>query len=248
MLSAQLIFPALQLSLPLMETLEDVVVMLSSISSLINRHSDSLEKLLSSNAMKIEGLKKTVEFVSSEVKDVKVKVDHLTSWLRLGEQRIETCETRLADLERYSRCWNLRLRGVPEKEKENIRDEVIRICEQTYPDGKFSFAIDSVHRLGKKQNQIGSKPVPCAVIVLFTSHIIRDAVWKAAKSSAYLKDNGLRFREDLTPLDRERQKKLWLMVEEACTAGKAAYYVGAHTFINGIEIFCPRMLKNKKKN
>ncbi|KAI2645811.1 Glutamate--cysteine ligase [Labeo rohita] len=71
-----------------METFEDVVVMLSSISSLINECSDSLEKLVSSNAMKIEGLKKTVDFVSAEVKDVKVKVDHLTSRLQLGEQQI----------------------------------------------------------------------------------------------------------------------------------------------------------------
>ncbi|KAL0148394.1 hypothetical protein M9458_056294 [Cirrhinus mrigala] len=204
-----------------METLEDVLV--------------------TSNAMKIEGLKKTVDFVSAEVKDVKVKVDHLTSRLQLGEQQIETCETRLADLERYSRRLNLRLRGVSEKEEENIRDEVIRICEQTYPDGKgkFSFAIDSVDRLGKKQNQIGSKSFPHAVIVQFTSRIVRDAVWKAAKSSAYLKDNGLWFMEDLTPLDGERRKKLWPMAEEARTAGKAAYYVGAHAFINGTEIRLP---------
>lgn len=223
------------------ESLEDVVAMLSSISSLINERSDSLEKLVSNNAMKIEGLKKTVDFVSAEVKDMKVKVDHLASRLQLGEQRIETCETRLADMERYSRRWNLRLRGVPEKEKENIRDEVIRICEQTYPEGKgnLSFAIDTVHRLGKKQNEIGNKSVSRAVIVQFTSRIIRDAIWKAAKSSAYLKDNGMRFMEDLTPLDRERRKKLWPMVEEARAAGKAAYYVGARAFINGTEIRLP---------
>lgn len=160
------------------ESLEDVVAMLSSISSLINERSDSLEKLVSNNAMKIEGLKKTVDFVSAEVKDMKVKVDHLASRLQLGEQRIETCETRLTDMERYSRRWNLRLRGVPEKQKENIRDEVIRICEQTYPEGKgnLSFAIDTVHRLGKKQNEIGNKSVSRAVIVQFTSRIIRDAI------------------------------------------------------------------------
>ncbi|KAI2644662.1 Manganese-binding lipoprotein MntA [Labeo rohita] len=104
---------------------------------------------------------------------------------------------------------------------------------------KFSFAIDSVHRLGKKQNQIGSKSVPHAVIVQFTSLIVRDAVWKAAKSSVNLKDNRLRFMEDLTPLDRERRKKLWPMAEEARAAGKAAYYVGARAFINGIEISLP---------
>lgn len=119
-----------------MENLEDVVAMLSSISSLIDERSDSLENLVSNNAMKIEGLKKTVDFVSAEVKDMKVKVDHLASRLQLGEHRIETCETCLADMERYLRRWNLRLRGVLEKEKENIRDEVIRICEQTYPEGK----------------------------------------------------------------------------------------------------------------
>lgn len=46
-----------------METMEDVTAILLSISSLINKHSDSLEKLVSANAMKIEGLKKIVEFV-----------------------------------------------------------------------------------------------------------------------------------------------------------------------------------------
>lgn len=115
-----------------------------------------------------------MDFVSAEVKAMKVKVDNLASRLQLGEQRIETCETRLADMERYSRRWNLRLRGVLEKEMENIRDEVIRICEQTYPEGKgkFSFAIDSVHRLGKKQNEIGNKSVPRAVILQFTSYTL----------------------------------------------------------------------------
>ncbi|ROL52846.1 hypothetical protein DPX16_8409 [Anabarilius grahami] len=137
---------------------------------------------------------------------MKVKVDHLASWLKHREQRIETCETWLADLERYSRRWNLRLRGLPEKKEKNIRDEVIRICEQTYPEGKgkLPFAIDSVHRLRKKQNQIGSKSAPRAVMVTFILRIIRNAVWKAAKSSAFLKINGMQFMEDLTPLDRER--------------------------------------------
>lgn len=49
----------------------------------------------------------------------------------------------------------------------------------------------------------------------------------------------MRFMEDLTPLDRERRKKLWPIMEEARAAGKSAYYVGARAYIDGIEIRLP---------
>ncbi|XP_059404982.1 DNA-directed RNA polymerase II subunit RPB11-a-like [Carassius carassius] len=39
-----------------------------------------------------------------------------------------------------------------------------------------------------------------------SSRVICDALWKAAQ---FLKDNNLRFAEDLTSLDRERLKSLW---------------------------------------
>ncbi|RXN32808.1 hypothetical protein ROHU_016050 [Labeo rohita] len=128
----------------------------------------------------------------------------------------------------------MRLFGVPETFKEDIRSEVIRICSETYPEAKnkYSDVVDTVHRLGRR----GDNTKPCGIIMQFTSRVIRDALWKTAKKSQFLKDNNLRFVEDLTALDRERRKSLWPKVREARAAGKTAYYIGARAFIEGAEI------------
>ncbi|KAM9444496.1 uncharacterized protein Hap1MRO34_025511 [Clarias gariepinus] len=70
----------------------------------------------------------------------------------------------------------------------------------------------------------------------FTSRVTRNALWKAAKKSQFLRDNNLRFVEDLTAPDWERRKSLWPRVKEARDARKAAYYIGARAFIEGVEI------------
>ena len=49
----------------------------ASLSALINTRSDNIEKMVSANAMKIEGLKKTVDFACAEIKDMKGKVSIL---------------------------------------------------------------------------------------------------------------------------------------------------------------------------
>lgn len=190
--------------------------------------------MISANALKIEGLKKTVDFVCAEVQDLKTNVKDVDSRIKDQEHLTSTWETRISDLERYSRRWNLRLFGVPETFKEDIRSEVIRICSETYPEAKSKYhdVVDTVHRLGRR----GDNTKPCAVIMQFYSRVIRNALWKAAKNPQFLKDNKLRFAEDLTSLDRERRKSLWPRVREARAAGKMAYYVGAHAYIEGVEI------------
>ncbi len=190
--------------------------------------------MISTNALKIEGLKKTIDFVCAEVQDLKNNVKDVDSRLKDQERLTGTWVTRISDLERYSRRWNLRLFGVPETFKEDIKSEVIRICSETYAEAKNKYpdVVDTVHRLGKR----GDNTKPCAVMMQFTSRIIRDALWKAAKKSQFLQDNNLHFAEDLTSLDWERRKNLWPRVREARAAGKTAYYIGACAFIEGVEI------------
>lgn len=43
----------------------------ASLPALINTRSDNIESMVSANALKIEGLKKTINFVCAEIKDVK---------------------------------------------------------------------------------------------------------------------------------------------------------------------------------
>lgn len=208
---------------------------ISTLSQLINNRSDALEKMVGDNALKIEGLKKTVDFICAELNDVKGKVGLIEARVSSEEKKMEFCETRIADLERYSRRWNLRLHGIPEKEGENIRAESIRICVATFPEGGPSLPdkIDTVHRIGKRPMNTTR---PRAVIIQFSSRLIRDGVWRAAKSSEFLRVNSLRFSEDLTAFDRERRLLLWPAVENARKQGRKAYFVGHRAFIEGSEI------------
>lgn len=174
---------------------------IASLSALINTRSDNIESMVSTNALKIEGLKKTIDFVCAEIKEVKSKVCTLEKKMAKEEKRVDTCQQRVSELERYSRRWNLRLYGVEESEKENIR-KAIEVSQAVLPEEKNMLAdtIDTVHRLGTKRQNDNK---PRGIIIQFIARVCRDAVWKAAKTSPHLRDNGLRFAEDLSNEDRE---------------------------------------------
>lgn len=211
---------------------------IASLSALINTRSDNIESMVSTNALKIEGLKKTIDFVCAEIKDVKSKVCTLEVKMAKEEKRIDTCQQRVSELERYSRRWNLRLYGVEESEKENVRKKAIEICQAVLPEEKnrLADAIDTVHRLGtKRQNDYK----PRGIIIQFIARVYRDGVWKAAKTSPHLRDNGLRFAEDLSKEDRERRSKLWPVIKKAREEGKPAFFVGGRGFVNGSEVPLP---------
>lgn len=83
-----------------------------------------------------------------------------------------------------------------------------------------------MHRVGVKKPN-GTR----GIILQFSSRVHRAAVWAAAKNSSYLRDNGLRFAEDLCKADRETRMKLWPIVDKARKAGKTTYFVGGRAFI-----------------
>lgn len=88
----------------------------------------------------------------AEMKDVKGKVCDLDKKVTREEGRVDNCQQRISELERYSRRWNLRLHGAEETEKENVRGKVIEFCQSVLPEQKHRLpdAIDTVHRLGAK--------------------------------------------------------------------------------------------------
>lgn len=210
----------------------------SKLSCLINTRADSIEKMVGENLMKIEGLKKTIDFISEEIRDVKSKVKEVDTKVKLQEQQVQSCECRIAELERYSRRWNLRLMGVPENNEENVKMKVINICQKTLMNDNMRVAegIDIVHRLGRKDP---NKTTPRNIIIQFSSRTLRDALWKSAKKSTYLKDNNMRFAEDLTAADREQRRLLWPLVKDARAQGKTAYFIAGRAFANGAEMFLP---------
>ncbi|KAK7879348.1 hypothetical protein WMY93_033871 [Mugilogobius chulae] len=231
-------FPALPLSptqspapKKAMHSKAENVDVVATLSKLINKRMDDL-------ALQLVGVKKTVDFVCEEIKDVKGRVKTLEVRVTKEVDRLDTNQQRIADLERYSRRWNLRLLGVKETEKEDARKIAIEICQAVLPEQKKRIrdTIDTVHRVGAKLPNANKSRT---IIIQFISRVTRDGLWKPTKTSPFLKENHLKFAEDLSKEDRERRSKLWPLIEKARNEGKKAYYVGCRGFINRTEIPLP---------
>ncbi|XP_016343616.1 uncharacterized protein LOC107689943 [Sinocyclocheilus anshuiensis] len=193
----------------------------AKLAHLINTRSDALEEM--------------VKATRGEIKDLKEKLGFIERRVEISEQSTLTCMNRVVDMERYSRRWNMKVHGIPEAVKENVREEVIRICQEVLPQEREQLpaVIDVAHRLGSKRL---NESRPRAVIVRFAVRRYREAVWKAAKNSPFLRDHGLRFTEDLTKEDRDSRQKLWPLIKKAREEGKSAYLAGGRGFIDGVEL------------
>ncbi len=197
--------------------------------------SDKLESMVAANTSHIAGLKEKLNSVCEDVNEVKTKVSQVESSLLKESKRIDVLESNITELERYSRRWNLKLQGVSENiDENNVRKEVIRICQNLLPEysDRLPDVIDTVHRVGMKKVNYTR-----GVIIQFSSRTLRAAVWAAAKNSSYLREKGLRFREDLCKTDRESRMKLWPLVDEARKAGKYAYFVAGRAFVEKRRFF-----------
>lgn len=194
---------------------------ITTLANLINTRSDALESM--------------VQTACGEIKELKSKMLHMEKRIDRGEQTTRLCMDRVTDLERYGRRWNLRLHGLPETTKENVREEVIRVCQEVLPQeaAKLPEVIDVAQRLGTR---LTNETRPRATIIRFTARRFRDAVWKAAKSSEFLRNQGMQFKEDLTKEDRDSRQKLWPLIKKARDDGKSAYFVGGRGFIEGTEV------------
>ncbi|KAG1953593.1 hypothetical protein F2P79_009160 [Pimephales promelas] len=168
-----------------------------------------MKEVINENTKQITSVKEAIEFMSEEVNSLKLKYGVVEAKVGKVDQATNEQERRLAHLESYSRRWNLRFHGVPEKEREDVRQRIIQLCQQLLPEDKDKLpnAIDTVHRLGRKEPNKSR-----GIICQFASRFFRDAVWRAAKESAFLRENGLKISEDLSPADKERRNKLWPII------------------------------------
>lgn len=222
---------------------------LASLTSLINSRSDALEKMVSNNSIviaeakdaiknnsrQIEDFKESLEFICADVKEMKTKVAQCEKRISDYQKTSYLQESRISQLETYSRRWNLRLFGLEEKENRDERKEVIKICQALLPEMKNELpsSIDVAHRLGPKKS---NDTRPRGIIIRFALRFHRDAIWRSAKHSAFLRENKLKFVEDLSAEDRERRRKLWPAVEKARKENKKAFFVGGRAFVDGTEI------------
>lgn len=141
-----------------------------SLADLINSRSDALEKMM--------------ESVRGEIKALDKKVTHIKGRLEGTESSALKTSSRVSELERHSRRWNLRLHGLKATREEDVRAQVISVCLAILPGEKTKppDTIDVAHRVGRPR-QDNTKPP--GVTMRFTARRFRDAVWKAAKKQLF---------------------------------------------------------------
>lgn len=207
----------------------------NNIAGLINVRADSLESLINHNTVSIDALKKSLDFVFTEVETLKADMRVVNRTCENNSQRLSEVEMRFNEAERYQRRWNLRLHGIPENKQENIKAKVADICCAVVGENqaKIKEDIDIAHRLGRFND---NQKKPRTTIIRFTNRSSRDLVWRLAKNSSFLKENKLRFTEDLTSADKALREKLWPMIEAAKKEGKKAHFAGVRVIIDGKEM------------
>lgn len=186
---------------------------------------------------RVEELTTTVKQLSLDVQQHKQTLEKMkVANTKLQEENKHLREA-VAECQRYSRRWSLKMHGVRESRDEDIRGKIIDILGKMAPKLREDLkqGIDIVHRVGKLRDDGAAR----STIVLFALRRLRDAVWKEAKNSQYLQENRLRITEALSPEDRAAREKLWPLIKKARDEGKKASFRGASAVINGKVIDCP---------
>ncbi|KAJ7997822.1 hypothetical protein DPEC_G00216120 [Dallia pectoralis] len=182
----------------------------------------------------IASLTKAVQFHAEEVKVCKKKINDLESQSELLEKENRELKERVREQERYKMRWCLKLKGIKEKNEENIRTDIIHLFAKIAPDidmRQLEDAVDIVHRIGRKEDNKNRH-----VVILFARRLVREEIWRRSKDSPVCKERGVRFTEMLPLEDREARKNLWPQIEQARREGKRAYYRGPHGYIEGRRI------------
>lgn len=100
---------------------------------------------------------------------------------------------------------------------------------------KLQLMVDTVHRLGKKDNAVSNK-VPRPIIIQFSMRTARDEVWTKSKEARVCKELNIKFKEDFSKEDREARIKLWPKVQEARNDGRRAFLKEGYAIIDGKRI------------
>lgn len=98
---------------------------IDTLSKLINERADGLELKLGN---RIELLEKKIDTSMAEVKVLKENMDLVRKKASQTETRTTHLMNGVAELEAYSRRWNLKLCGHSEKEDEDARLIALKIC------------------------------------------------------------------------------------------------------------------------
>lgn len=196
---------------------------------------DNLEKNIDTiqdkTAESVTALTSTVQKLVIDNASHKEKITQLEKNVVELKQENNQLKSSVMEASAYRRRWGLRIHGAKENDQhEDTRNVAIKILAKVVPRiaGKLPDVVDSVHRIGRKQDD-GS---PRVIIIQFSMRYYRDIMWREAKGALFLEENHMRIKEDLSPEERAAREKTWPLVK-ARDEGKRASFRGAFAFIEG---------------
>lgn len=207
-------------------SLADVLAAIKSLGDKV----DGFGKQLQENSDLFTSIVHRVDQNSVEIAECKSKIDILEKEHSDLKQENATLRDKVLEVERYKRRWNLRLSGLKEQEGEDVRAQIEELLLNLFPQwaDNIGNVVDSVHRVGKKENGKGRQ-----VIMQFVRRLHRDAVWKTTKDSQICQARGIRFVQDFIKEDRLAREQLWPKIKNARSQGKVAFYKGHIAIIDG---------------
>ena len=131
----------------------------------LEKKNTDMKKELESNAVKAS---KQTETSCSRL------IEEMASNLQKEDGQIILLETKLDDLEQYTRKFNLEIWGIPEDEDEDLEDTIIKLSECLNVDLRVK-DIDIIHRF-KKGNMTAK-----ATIVHFSNYFSKDEMYRSRR-------------------------------------------------------------------
>lgn len=155
--------------------LSDVMEMLTVIREENKKQNKELEAELGKSVNmcheNIEDLKHTIEIQTEAINRYEKKVDELLGENAMLKKQIKVLEIGLDESEQYSRTNCIDINGVPDKENENVLDEVKKVGVALGINITDDM-VDACHRLGKKRED-GN---PRGIVVKFTRRVVKEEI------------------------------------------------------------------------
>lgn len=193
---------------------------------------DEIDKIVS-KVLQIEEsaaeMKESLESLNTRVGELENKTGDSE---RLFQKTNQEFFTRIMNLERYSRDYNIRIIGVEEEEGEDCIT-ILHNYLATLGFQDVAAEVENAHRTGKR-NENGR---PRHIIAKLYSRPFKRRLLQIAKTpdkKAML--NGVRFVEDFTHNDFEARKKALPIMQKAFEEGKKVKFTKGKLYVEGIAV------------
>ena len=212
--------------------LENVVqklnMVLANQAALENRLSE-LEPKVDQNSKDIKDINDCKEFDSQRISANEKSVEDLqqvsitqSREMQNMTSQINSLQSQVLDMQRYTRGFNIRVIGVDETEDEVCLNKVSEILAEKF--GIHS-AIENAHRTGPPRTDR-----PRQIIARFYSRFTRRTVMRSAREK--LQNTNIRFVDDLTQKDLEEKIRLKPLMTELYNQNKKPRFIQGRLFAN----------------